>query len=248
MLDLLSHFLSTKTAWMTIPLGANEGYQLSYIEGIGTICGLLCIWFASLEKPINFLFGILNITLFSIIFFQINLYANLLLQIFFLAANVYGWYAWTRKTSDNEAVLKIRWLSPQKNMLLIGICVISILILTAYIDPIFAYLVKITVHALNQMGLNVAMPVLEPDAFPFWDSTMMVLSIAAQVLMTRKCVENWILWVIINVISVVIFAIQGVYAMSLEYLILLFIAINGTRLWIKSANQHANINDKNSAA
>jgi nicotinamide mononucleotide transporter len=69
------------------------------------------------------------------------------------------------------------------------------------------------------LGLQVTMPELQPDAFPFWDSCMMVLSVAAMILMTRKYVENWLLWVIINVISVVIFALQGVYAMSLEYLL-----------------------------
>jgi nicotinamide mononucleotide transporter len=46
---------------------------------------------------------------------------------------------------------------------------------------------------------------------------MTVLSVVAMILMTRKYVENWLLWVIVNVISVVIFARQGVYAMSLEY-------------------------------
>ncbi|MGS9169575.1 nicotinamide riboside transporter PnuC, partial [Salmonella enterica subsp. enterica serovar Infantis] len=50
-------------------------------------------------------------------------------------------------------------------------------------------------------------------------------------------VENWLLWVIINVIRVVIFALQGVYAMSLEYLILTFIAVTGSRLWINSARE-----------
>jgi nicotinamide mononucleotide transporter len=78
---------------------------------------------------------------------------------------------------------------------------------------------------------------LQPDAFPFWDSCMMVLSIVAMILMTRKYVENWLLWVIINVISVVIFALQGVWAMSLEYMILTFIALNGSRMWINSARE-----------
>jgi len=57
------------------------------------------------------------------------------------------------------------------------------------------------------------------------------------VLMTRKYVENWLLWVIINVISVIIFARQGVYAMALEYAVLTLIALNGSWLWVKSARQ-----------
>lgn len=64
---------------------------------------------------------------------------------------------------------------------------------------------------------------------------MMVLSIAAMILMTRKYVENWLIWVVIDVISVAIFAYQGVYAMALEYAFLTLIALNGSWLWIKSA-------------
>jgi nicotinamide mononucleotide transporter len=109
--------------------------------------------------------------------------------------------------------------------------------MTLFIDPVFAYLTRIAVALMHALGLQVVMPALQPDAFPFWDSCMMVLSIAAMILMTRKYVENWLLWVIINVISVVIFALQGVYAMSLEYLILTFIALNGSRMWINSARE-----------
>ena len=90
---------------------------------------------------------------------------------------------------------------------------------------------------MQALGLQVVVPELQPDAFPFCDSCMMVLSIAAMILMTRKYVENWLLWVIINVISVVIFALQGVYAMSLEYMILTVIALNGSRMWINSARE-----------
>ncbi|PLP17950.1 nicotinamide riboside transporter PnuC, partial [Klebsiella michiganensis] len=116
-------------------------------------------------------------------------------------------------------------------------CVVAIGLMTVFIDPVFAFLTRIAVALMHTLGLQVAMPALQPDAFPFWDSCMMVLSVAAMILMTRKYVENWLLWVIINVISVVIFALQGVYAMSLEYLLLTFIALNGSRMWINSARE-----------
>lgn len=66
---------------------------------------------------------------------------------------------------------------------------------------------------------------------------MTVLSVVAMILMTRKLVENWLLWVVINMISIVIYALQGVYALSLEYIILLGVALNGSRMWIKAAKQ-----------
>ena len=160
-------FFSVQNILVHIPIGAG-GYDLSWIEAVGTIAGLLCIGLASLEKISNYFFGLINVTLFGIIFFQIQLYASLLLQVFFFAANIYGWYAWSRQTSQNEAELKIRWLPLPKALSWLAVCVVSI-------------------------G--------------------------------------------INVISVVIFALQGVYAMSLEYIILTFIALNGSRMWINSARE-----------
>ncbi len=112
---------------------------------------------------------------------------------------------------------------------------VAIGLLTLFINPFFAFLTRIAVSLMQALGLQVTMPELQPDAFPFWDSCMTVLSVVAMILMTRKYVENWLLWVIVNVISVVIFARQGVYAMSLEYLLLTFIALNGSRMWINSA-------------
>ncbi len=95
--------------------------------------------------------------------------------------------------------------------------------MTVFIDPVFAFLTRVAVSVMSGLGLNVTLPELQPDAFPFWDSCMMVLSIAAMILMTRKYVENWLLWVVINVISVVIFArrwclchVAGVYAPDLH--------------------------------
>lgn len=227
-------FLSTGNILVHIPLGAG-GYDLSWIEAIGTLAGLLCIWLASLEKIINYPFGLINVTLFAVIFFQIQLYASLLLQIFFFVANVYGWYAWSRQTADHEAALKIRWLPLPKALGWGAACAIAIGLMTAFINPVFAALTRTAVALMHMAGLNVSMPQLQPDAFPFWDACMMVLSIVAMILMTRKYVENWLLWVIINIISVMIFARQGVYAMSLEYVILTLIALNGSRMWIHSA-------------
>ncbi|CDH33554.1 nicotinamide riboside transporter PnuC [Xenorhabdus bovienii] len=227
-------FFSINSILVHIPLGAG-GYDLSYIEAVGTIAGLLCIWLASQEKIINYLFGLINVSLFAVIFFQIQLYASLLLQIFFFAANIYGWYAWSRVNEQKQMELKIRWLNPKQTITVAAVSIFAILVMMFNIDQIFGYMAKIVVLALQGMGFNIAMPALEPDAFPFWDSVMTVLSIVAMVLMTRKHVENWLVWVIINVISVVIYFYQGVLAMSLQYIILTGIALNGARLWIKAA-------------
>ncbi|WP_241572336.1 nicotinamide riboside transporter PnuC [Rosenbergiella nectarea] len=231
------NFFSINTLLVHIPLG-KQGYDLSWIEAVGTLCGLLCIWLASKEKVINYLFGIINVLLFAVIFYQIQLYSSLLLQIFFLLANVYGWYAWTRQTPSQQGELQIRWLVARARTAWLAVSIIAILVMTFFIDTIFGQFARLTVTLLNQFGLEAQLPVLQPDAYPFWDACMTILSVVAMIFMTRKWVENWILWVVINLISVAIFTLQGVYAMSIEYMILTLIAINGVRLWSSKAAQN----------
>lgn len=64
-------FFSTSNVLVNIPLW-DSVYELSYIEAVGTVAGLLCILLASLEKTINYLFGLINVTLFGVIFFKSN--------------------------------------------------------------------------------------------------------------------------------------------------------------------------------
>lgn len=132
----------------------------------------------------------------------------------------------------------MRWLSKQKLLITGVVSIVAICLMTIFIDPFFAALAKIATNTLNAFGNDIVLKPLDPDAFPFWDATMTVLSVVAQILMTRKYVENWILWVVINVISVGVYAAQGVYAMSIEYAILLFIALNGTRVWMATAKSN----------
>ncbi|MGF1876595.1 nicotinamide riboside transporter PnuC [Photobacterium frigidiphilum] len=244
-MDILAWFDINNTL-VNIPIG--DGYAMSWIEAVGTVFGLLCIWYASQEKTINYVFGLINVSLFAIIFFQIQLYGILMLQLFFFCANIYGWYAWTRPSSEDGDMLEVRWLNKQKMAFTAAVSVAAIAIMTMFIDPIFFALANISVDVLNTFGADLARPELSPDAFPFWDSVMTVLSIVAQILMTRKYVENWMLWVVINMISVCIYAAQGVYALSIEYAILLFIAANGSRQWMKTAKQNQQSKQHDQAA
>lgn len=233
MVDIFN-WLSIEHTLITIPLG--EGYNLSWIEAIATIFGLLCIWCASQAKTINFFFGLINVTLFAFIFYQIQLYALLMLQVFFFIANIYGWYAWTSPSKNTGEPLKIRWLSSSKQLITIAAITLVTILLTYNIDAFFQWLTNIVITVLNIIGIQQEAVTIAPNAYPFWDSAVAVISVIAQVLMTRKYVENWLLWVVVNIISVGLYIAQGVYVLALEYAILLFIAGNGARLWRKQAD------------
>ena len=235
MSELIMNALSIKTILYHFNLGT--GYSLSYIEAIGTIFGLLCIWFASQEKIINFWFGLINVTLFAIIFYQIQLYANLMLQIFFFVMNVYGLYAWGKASGADDG-LKIRWLNRGQLIMTIIGAIIAIIILASFINPIFNFLTIAAVKLMQIVAPSIQVPTLQPDPYPLMDAAVTVLSIIAMVQMTRKLVENWIVWVLINLISIVLYAKQGVYFMALEYVLLTAIALNGTIGWIKAAKEN----------
>ena len=65
----------------------------------------------------------------------------------------------------------------------------------------------------------------------------MVLSMVAQILMTRKYVENWWLWILVNIISIGIYSAQGVYVLAVQYAVLCFLAIRGGLEWEDRADQ-----------
>lgn len=234
MSELLFDFFSIKNVLWHFNLGS--GYDLSYIEAVGTIFGLLCIWYASVEQRVNFYFGMINVVLFAIIFYQIQLYANLLLQVFFFVMNVYGLYAWG-KTSDNDSNFKIRWLNKRMLVVTVVLSAIGISLLALYIDQFFSLLTTVSVKLMQLFIPDLIIPKLQADPYPLMDATVTILSVVAMVQMTRKLVENWLLWVLIDVISIILYTKQGVYFMALEYVILTFIALNGSIIWIKAARQ-----------
>lgn len=200
------------------------------IEIIGTISGILCIWLAGREKNISYLFGIINVILFSFIFFYNQLYANLLLQLFFLIANIYGWYNWKIINEKNKKGFK-KNLSIKLKIFLIILSFVFIKIISKYINSIFSFFASIIIFIINHFGYQIYLKKIQPDLFPFLDSCILVFSVIAMLLMTKKYVENWLLWILTNFISINIFLIQKMYLMSLEYLLLMLLSLHNYLLW-----------------
>ncbi|WMY95287.1 MAG: nicotinamide riboside transporter PnuC [Arsenophonus sp.] len=230
-------FFDTNNTMFSIITGSKH-YNLSYIEAAGTISGFFCVWFASQEKNINYFFGLINVTCFAIIFFQIQLYASLLLQIFFFITNIYGWYVWSTVSSLDNKNLKIRWMPFYKKILLSIVTIITIILLSVNIDKTFIFLSNIAIKILYLFGIYLKPMQIKPDEFPVLDSIITILSAIAMILMTRKYVENWLLWITINILSVILFYLQDMLAIALEYCILLIFSIHGFYYWRQLALKH----------
>ncbi len=198
------------------------GYSVSVVEFVGTATGLICVIFAAKERVISWPFGIINAVFFFILFYQARLYPDMLLQIYYLGTSFYGWWRWTHPRGEFETDYK-----DELKVASIGSSGI-IMIVTAVIAV--ASLAGAGVERVH-LWLPVIFP--EPAAFPYADSFVAILSIVAQVLLSLKKREAWMLWIIVDVVAAVIYMMKGIYLVSGEYVIFGLIASAGLWNWNK---------------
>lgn len=190
------------------------GYPISYVELLGTLFGLASVYFASRANILTWGTGIVNEVFLFFLFFQVQLYADMFLQIYFFVVTLYGWYKWNAKTSEN----KISETSFRNKILL----AVTILIGTLISGFIFT-----NIHLYLPAYFKIQ------AAYPFTDSFVMVSSIVATILLAKKKIENWYLWIAVDLVCVVLYFKKGIYFLSLEYLIFLGLASYGLYQWKK---------------
>lgn len=189
-------------------------YPISYVELIGTLFGLISVYFASRANILTWGTGIVNEVFLFILFFQVQLYADMFLQIYFFIVTLYGWYKWKSKTDES----KISETSFRNKIFL----TVTILIGTLISGFLFT-----NIHLYLPTYFKIQ------AAYPFTDSFVMVSSIIATILLAKKKIENWYLWIAIDLVCVVLYFKKGVYFLSLEYFIFLGLASYGLYHWKK---------------
>lgn len=187
-------------------------YPVSYVELIGTLFGLISVYYASRANILTWPTGIINELFLFILFFQVQLYADMFLQVYFFIVTIYGWYNWRM----NKVEKKVSVTSLRGRMLLIAAMIAGTIA--------FGYLFR-NIHTLLPAYF------VTPASYPFADSFIMVSSILATVLLAKKKIENWALWIIGDVVCVVLYNKKEVYFLSLEYLIFLGLASHGLYHW-----------------
>ena len=186
--------------------------ELDIMGSVASITGLLCVVLVAKGNIWNYLFGLVNVSLYAYISFEATAYGDAALNaLYYLPMQFIGYFAWKRRGTQGTQV-KARRLSSQNRILVAELCLVGILA---------------GALILKYYG----------DAQPFKDSTTTVLSIAAQALMALAFMEQWVLWIITNVVSVVmwiIFTVDGVPhagVMVIMWVFYLLNSINGLRIW-----------------
>ena len=189
-------------------------YPISYIELIATVFGLISVYFATKANIFTWSTGIVNELFLFILFFQVQLYADMALQVYFFVVTIYGWYNWKNKQGKNS----ITSINSKSKLWLSLIIFIS--------TPIVGYL-------FSKIHLFLPFYFKTEASYPYTDSFVMVLSIIATVLLAKKKIETWYLWIIVDLVCIFIFSQKGIIFLSLEYLIFLGMASYGLLNWKK---------------
>ena len=193
------------------------GYQISYVELIGTLFGLLSVYFASRANILTWATGIINELFLFILFFQVQLYADMFLQVYFFIVTLYGWYNWKQKSKKNS----ITKIELKTKIWILGAIVVGTTIVGLFISNIHMYLPQY----------------FKTDAsYPYADSFVMVLSIVATILLAQKKIETWYLWIVVDIVCVFLFYKKGIAFLALEYFVFLGLATYGFLNWKKQLN------------
>jgi nicotinamide mononucleotide transporter len=195
---------------MDIINGILEGIrQLSILEALGVIFGLLSVWFAKRESILVFPTGIISVLIYVYLCFITRLYADMSINAYYFFMSVYGWYYWSRKDQADHQT------SITNNTRREWIWTISILILS------FILLSQVLIHFTD-------------SDVPIIDALTTAIFFVGMQLMAKKKIENWIAWIIGDFISIPLYYYKGLVLTSFQFFVFLIIAVLGYRSWKKT--------------
>lgn len=190
------------------------GYPISYVELIGTLFGLISVYLASRANILTWATGIINEVFLFILFFQVQLYADMFLQVYFFIVTIFGWYNWKHKPKQ----ISISTMDFKTKLSFLGVIILGTILAGFLIKNIHLYLPEYFKTAA---------------AFPFLDSFVMILSIIATVLLAQKKIETWYLWILVDIVCVFLFFKKGIVFLGIEYLVFLGLGTYGLLNWEK---------------
>ncbi len=208
----MANILSIHTILITI-----GNYPLSWIEAAGTLLYFASVYLISKKKIITWPVGIVSVILYGILFYQIRLYSDMIEQFYYLNISIAGWISWRNRKAD-EGKISSAWSGKQE------------LLSTALIGALGTAVLTWCVSRFH-LWLPLLFPA--PADYPFLDSLSTVLSFVAMYLTTTRKNEGWLYWIVVDVIGVWLYWTKDVRFISIQYILLLGMAVYGLAYWIQ---------------
>ncbi len=181
---------------------------MSAWEWVGVITSVICVVLCVRRSIWNWPIGIVSVIAFGVFFWQLKLYADVGLQVFFLVTGFWGWWLWLHGGADHGE-LPVRRLSARARGFWVLVMVPAI------------WLVATLLRRYTDASL------------PYWDTLNTALQVAAQLLLMAKYMENWPLWIAADVLSIGIYLAKGANPTAGLYVLLLVLACLGMAGWLK---------------
>ena len=183
----------------------NQILENSWLELIAVLLGVAYLLLAMRENILCWYAAFVSTVLFLIVFWQVNLYMESGLQIYYMVMAVYGWYQW-RNSEDSVAVPISRW-PIQRHLLVIAA--------TLIVSGISGY----------------ALATLTDANFPYLDSFTTWGAIVTTYMVAKKILENWIYWFVLDGLSIYLYIDRGLYFATLLFAAYLVIVVFGYIEW-----------------
>jgi len=192
---------------LLIPAFSLWGWPVTWLE-IAAMFFAVWMVLANLRvNPVGWPLAILSSLLYALLFADSKLYGEAGLQFVFVALAGWGWWQWLRGRADDGSSLQVHRLSARQRWLALAATLLA--------WPLLGLLLK----------------KLTDSDVPFLDALPTVGSIAGQLLLGRKLVENWPVWVAVNIVSVGLFAYKALWLTALLYALFAVLALAGWRAW-----------------
>lgn len=179
---------------------------MPWFEIVGFVTGALCVWLATRQHVANFPVGIANNIVFVVLFWQTGILANAALQVVYLVLAALGWYWWVRGGPD-AGRLPVR----RTPRLVWPVALVSTGALTVAIATV-----------LTRTDASVQ---------PWADATTTALSLVAQVMLGRKWLGSWAVWIVTDILLVGLYVSLGLYLTAGLYVLFIVLCVHGWRQW-----------------
>jgi nicotinamide mononucleotide transporter len=182
---------------------------VGWVEWVAAVAGVVSVYLSARQNIWSWPTGIVNVGLYIFVFYSTGLYAETGLQVVYLVISIYGWYHWLYGGADHSA-LRVSRATPRTWAVAASIAVVFWFALATYTSR------------------------LPGVSLPYLDSALTTLSLVAQWMMTRKHVENWILWIIADLVYIPMFIYKDLYPTAGQYAVFLVLATMGFIQWRRS--------------
>ena len=181
----------------------------SRIEQVAVAFGIAGVFLSVRQKILAWPVGIVNVLLYTIVFWEARLYADMGLQVVYAVLSAYGWFQWVHGGA-NRTALPVSHVTPR------AAATLAVLAVT------FAVALGFFLSRTTDASL------------PWLDSSLTAASLAAQWMLTRKLLENWLVWIVADAVYVGMFLHKDLHLTAVLYAIFLALAVMGWLQWRRS--------------